>query len=166
MINMKQITVLLADDHAITRKGLRLLLETEGGFDVVGEAADGLQAVKLAQKFRPAVVVMDLSMPKLNGMEAARRILQQASPPKILILSAYDDDAYIEQAISLGAAGYLIKQNSLDILATAITEVHNGGSFYSPSIDKRMHGRKKGDPRQTQRSSRSGNKWKIDVTLT
>ena len=166
MINMKQITVLLADDHAVTRKGLRLLLDNVGGFDVVGEACDGLQAVKLALKLRPDVVVMDLSMPKLNGMEATRQILLQASPPKILIHSAYDDDAYIEQAISMGAAGYLVKQNSLDILATAITEVHNGGSFYSPSIDKRLSGRKKGAPRQTQRSSRSGREWKIDVTLT
>ena len=82
-------------------------------------------------------------MPKLNGMEAARRILQQVTPPKILILSAYDEDAYIEQAISLGVSGYLIKQNSLDILSTAIKEVHKGKSFYSPSIDKRMQSRLK-----------------------
>lgn len=140
---MKQITVLLADDHSVTRKGLRLLLETEDSFEVVGEATDGLQAVKLAQKLRPAIVIMDLSMPKLNGMEAARRILQQVTPPKILILSAYDEDAYIEQAISLGVSGYLIKQNSLDILSTAIKEVHKGKSFYSPSIDKRMQSRLK-----------------------
>ncbi|HCE42760.1 MAG TPA: DNA-binding response regulator [Lentisphaeria bacterium] len=163
---MKQITVLLADDHLVIRKGFRSLLETGGDFKVVGEAANGLQAVELALKLRPAVVVMDLSMPKLNGMEAARRILQQAAPPKVLILSAYDDDAYIEQAISLGASGYLIKQNSLDILSTAITEVYNGGSFYSPSIDKRLRDRQKGAPRQTHRSSRSGRKWKTDIHLT
>ena len=162
---MKQITVLLADDHLVTRKGLRHLLMAGGDFEVVGEASNGLQAVELAQKLRPSVVVMDLSMPKLNGMEAARRILQQVAPPKILILSAYDDDAYVEQAIALGMSGYLLKQNSLDILTTAITEVHNGGSFYSPSIDKRLLDRQKKAPGQAHRQSRSVRKWKIDVPL-
>ncbi|HBC89163.1 MAG TPA: DNA-binding response regulator [Lentisphaeria bacterium] len=162
---MKQITVLLADDHLITRRGIRTILEAGGDFEVVGEAANGLQAVELARKLRPSVVVMDLSMPKLNGMEAARRILQQIAPPKILILSAYDDDAYVEQAIALGMSGYLLKQNSLDILTTAITEVHNGGDFFNPSIDKRLRGRKKEARGQTYRSTHTGRKWKIDVPL-
>lgn len=134
---MKKITILLADDQAIIRKELKALLKAVGGFDVVGEAANGLQAVELARKLRPDVIVMDLSMPKLNGMEASRRILQQVSPPKILILSVYDDDAYVEQAIIIGVAGYLVKQNSADFLPTAIMEIWKGKSFYSPSIDKR-----------------------------
>ena len=124
---MKSITVLLADDHAIVRQGLRALLEIEGGFDVVGEAANGLQAVELALKLRPAVVVMDLAMPQLNGLEATRRIFQQlVPPPKVLILSAHSDHAYVEQVAALGAAGavgYLVKQTSAHLLANAIREI-------------------------------------------
>lgn len=160
---MKKITVVLADDHVVVREGLRALLEIEGGFDVLGEASNGLEAVELTQKFHPDVVVLDLAMPKLNGMEGARRILQQITPPpKVLILSAHADEAYIKQVLSIGVQGYLIKQTSANILSKAIREIHKGNFFYSPSINKRMR-----DNRETPgQISRARRKIKIDTYLT
>lgn len=135
----KRITVLLADDHAIVREGLRALLELEGGIDVVGEAANGREAVDLARELHPAVAVLDIAMPLLNGLEAARRILQEVEPPpKLLILSAHGDDAYIEQVAALGVVGYLVKQTSAHALATAVKEVNAGRLFFSPSIANRL----------------------------
>ena len=109
---MKRITVLLAEDHEIVREGLRTLLQAEGDIAVVGEAETGRRAVALARKLRPAVVVMDIAMPRLNGLEATRQILKAVPATKVLILSAHSDDAYVEQVIAMGAAGYLIKQTS------------------------------------------------------
>ena len=153
---MKQITVVLADDHAIVREGLRALLEKEGGFDVVGEAANGLEAVELARELHPAAIVLDLAMPQLNGLEAARRILQEVvPPPKVLILSAHADDAYIEQVAALGVMGYLIKQTSAHILAKAIREVCSGKAFYSPSIAKRLGGQQPEAPWQRGRGRKA-----------
>jgi two-component system, NarL family, nitrate/nitrite response regulator NarL len=136
---MKQITVLLAEDHEIVREGLRALLEHENDIKVIGEAQTGRQAVKLAGKLRPDVVVMDIAMPLLNGLEATRQILHAKPDSKILILSAHSDDAYIEQITALGAAGYLIKQTSHDVLSRAIREVQKGNTFFSPSISRRLH---------------------------
>ena len=135
---MKQITVLLADDHMIVREGLRALLEAEGDIAVVGEAETGRQAVQLAKRIRPAVVVMDIAMPVLNGLEATRQILKAVPTMRVLILSAHSDDEYIRQAVLLGAAGYLIKQTSADLLAKAIREVEKGSTFFSPSIARRV----------------------------
>ena len=135
----KHITVLLADDHMIVREGLRAVLEAEGDIEIVGQAQDGRQAVELTEKLLPSVVVMDIAMPRLNGLEATRQILKIAPATRILILSAHSDDAYIEQVIALGAAGYLIKQTSLLILAKAIREACKGNTFFSPSIAKRLH---------------------------
>jgi len=136
---MKRITVLLADDHMIVREGLRALLEAEGDIEVVGEAQTGRQAIQLAKRLRPSVVVMDIAMPLLNGLEATRRILKAVSNTRVLILSAHGDDEYIRQAIMLGAAGYLIKQTSADLLSRAIREVQKGNTFFSPSIANRLH---------------------------
>ena len=136
---MKQITVLLAEDHMIVREGLRALLEAESDFAVVGEAQTGRQAVQLTKRLRPAVVVMDIAMPLLNGLEATRQILRVVPATRVLILSAHSDDEYIRQVILLGAAGYLIKQTSADLLAKAIREVERGNSFFSPSIAHRVH---------------------------
>jgi DNA-binding NarL/FixJ family response regulator len=136
---MKQITVLLAEDHMIVREGLRALLEAEGDIAVVGEAETGRQAVLLARRLRPAVVVMDIAMPLLNGLEATRRIRKVVPTTRVLILSAHSDDEYIRQVILLGAAGYLIKQSSADLLSKAIREVERGNTFFSPSIARRMH---------------------------
>lgn len=144
---MKPITVLLAEDHMIVREGLRSLLQTEADIAVVGEAQTGREAVDLARKLRPAVVVMDIAMPLLNGLEATRQILKAVPTTKVLILSAHSDDAYVEQVIALGAAGYLIKQTSLEVLSKAIREAHKGNRFFSPSIARRLrnHDRKSPD---------------------
>ena len=136
---MKRITVLLAEDHMIVREGLRTLLEAEGDIDVIGEAQTGRQAVQLTKRLRPAVVVMDIAMPLLNGLEATRRIMKAVPATRVLILSAHGDDGYLRQVALLGAAGYLIKQTSADILARAIREVQKGNTFFSPSIADRVH---------------------------
>ena len=131
---MNRITILLAEDHEIVRQGLRKLLEAEGDLEVVGEAETGRQAVALTKKLRPAVVVMDIAMPLLNGLEATRQIRLAVPDTKVLILSAHSDAAYVEQVATLGAAGYLIKQTSADLLSQAIREVARGNSFFSPTI--------------------------------
>jgi len=135
---MKRITVLLAEDHMIVREGLRALLGAEGDIEVVGEARTGRQAVQLTKKLRPAVVVMDIAMPQLNGLEATQRILKAVPATRVLILSAHGDDGYLRRVVALGAAGYLIKQTSANLLARAIREVHKGNTFFSPSIAKRL----------------------------
>jgi DNA-binding NarL/FixJ family response regulator len=157
---MTKITVLLADDHTLVREGLRAILELADDFNVVGEAANGLEAVEMAGTLCPAVVVLDIAMPRLNGIEAARRIIQQSAiPPKVLILSAYADDTHIKDVISLGVSGYLIKQTSARILAQTIREIHAGKTVYSPSIAERM------DDRPAPRSQNCRDKkGKVDKT--
>jgi DNA-binding NarL/FixJ family response regulator len=135
---MKKITVLLAEDHTIVREGFRKMLELENDFQIVGEAPDGRQAVVLTQKLGPAVVLMDIAMPLLNGLEAARQILKICPATKILMLSAYSDDAYVNNAIESGAAGFLLKQSSAHDVCRAIREVHQGKIFFSPAIGKRL----------------------------
>src|SRR5581483_617971 len=123
---MKQITVLLAEDHRIVREGFHCLLKHEADIEVVGEAQTGRQAVQLTRKLRPSVVVMDIAMPLLNGLEATRQIRKNFPDTKVLILSAHSDDAYVEQATVLGAAGFLLKQTSSHELGTAIRAIHEG----------------------------------------
>lgn len=144
---MTPITVLLAEDHAIVREGLRSLLDAEPDIEVVGEAQTGREAVQRAKELLPAVIVMDIAMPLLNGLEATRQILKALPATKILILSAHSDDAYVEQVIGLGAAGYLIKQNSALALSKAIREARKGNMFFSPSIAKRLRERERTSPR-------------------
>ncbi len=136
---MNRITVLLAEDHMIVREGLRALLKLEDDIEVVGEAENGRQAVELTRKMCPAVVVMDIAMPLLNGLEATRQILHAAPATRVLVLSAHSDDAYVERAMSLGAAGYLIKQTAAHVLPKAIREVHSGKLFFSPAVSRRYH---------------------------
>jgi DNA-binding NarL/FixJ family response regulator len=148
--SLNTITVLLVEDHVVVRQGLRSLLEFEKDITVVGEAANGRQALKMAMHLRPKVIVMDIAMPMLNGLEAARQLPAIAPDSKVLVLSAHSDDAYVEQVIALGAKGYLVKQISFQMLAKAIREVHKGRMFFSPSIaehfrntDKTKSGRDK-----------------------
>lgn len=137
------IRVLIADDHTVVREGLRLLLEAEQDIEVVGEAATGRKAVELTQKLHPDVVVMDIAMPQMNGLEATRQICKATPDVKVLILSAHSDDAYVENVASSGSAGYLIKQTSAHCLSAAIRAVKGGKGFYSPVIAKRLHKRRK-----------------------
>jgi DNA-binding NarL/FixJ family response regulator len=134
---MTPISVLLAEDHLIVREGLRALLKQESDIEIIGEAENGRQAVTLASELTPDVVVMDIAMPLLNGLEATRQILHASPAMKVLVLSAHSDDAYVEQVMALGAAGYLIKQTAAHALPEAIRQVHKGKTFFSPIISKR-----------------------------
>jgi DNA-binding NarL/FixJ family response regulator len=135
---MKKITILLAEDHTIVREGFRKMLEIEDDLEVVGEAQDGRQAIALAKKLRPAVVLMDIAMPQLNGLEATRQILKAFPATKVLMLSAHSDDAYVKNATESGAVGFLLKQTSAHDVCRAIREVHAGKTFFSPSVSKRL----------------------------
>ncbi|MES2466114.1 MAG: response regulator transcription factor [Verrucomicrobiota bacterium] len=143
---MKPITVLLAEDHMIVREGLRALLKLETDIKIVGEAENGRQAVALVGQLGPDVVVMDIAMPLLNGLEATRQILQTAPSTKVLMLSAHSDDAYVEQVMALGASGYLIKQTAAHVLPEAIREIQQGRTFFSPSISRRIRNHERKTP--------------------
>ncbi|MDB6165761.1 MAG: Two component transcriptional regulator, LuxR family [Lacunisphaera sp.] len=138
MTTAKKITVLLAEDHAIVRQGLCALLTADGSFDLVGEARTGREAVELARTLRPAVILMDIAMPVLNGLEATKQILAANAAARILILSAHSDDEYIERMSAAGVAGFLEKQTSAEVLTKAIREVAKGNQYFSPSIAKRL----------------------------
>ena len=137
---MKRITVLLAEDHHLVREGIRSLLKHDSDIQVVGEAETGRQAVQLTRKLRPDVVVMDIAMPLLNGLEATRQICKAFPETKVLVLSAHSDDGYAEQVIEFGAAGFLLKQTSSHELASAIRQVQKGNTFFSPIIAKFVRG--------------------------
>jgi len=134
----KAITVLLADDHMLVRQGLRALLETEEGIQVVGEAATGRQAVQMARNLLPDVVVMDIAMPLLNGLEATRQICKELPSAKVVILSSHSDDEYVFQLAQAGAIGYLVKQTAATELIKAIREAQRGNAYFSPAISRRM----------------------------
>ncbi|MEQ1840382.1 MAG: response regulator transcription factor, partial [Verrucomicrobiales bacterium] len=155
---MSIIKVILAEDHVIVREGLKVLIGLEKDMEVIAEASDGHEAVELAAKLKPDVVVMDIAMPVLNGLEATRQIHRHSPEAKVIILSAHSDDAYVKQALAFGASGYLIKQMAANILARAIREVHRGTPCFSPSIFRRLvHHRNKaranGDPQPKPEAS-------------
>jgi len=135
---MKKITVLLADDHTVVRQGLRVLLEAEADIKVVAEAENGRQAIQLTKQHQPDVVVLDVAMPLLNGLEATRQIIRDVPGSKELILSSYSDDEYVQQLVAEGATGYLIKQTAANDLLKAIREAQKGHAFFSPSISRRL----------------------------
>lgn len=135
---MSHISVLLVDDHNIVRQGLKALLTAEGDINVVAEAQSGREAVQLASRLYPEVVIMDLAMPLLNGWEATRQIAKAVPSAKIIVLSTYDTDEHIQQAIAAGAAAYLVKQTAAGDLVKAIREVKKGNAFFSPAIAQRL----------------------------
>ena len=135
---MKKITVLLADDHIVVRQGLRILLEAEEEIKVIGEADNGRETVQMTKKLKPDVVVLDVAMPVMNGLEATRQIAREVPGTKILVLSSYSDEEYVQQLIEEGAIGYLVKQTAADDLLKAIREAVKGNAFFSPSISKRL----------------------------
>src|SRR5437763_5281419 len=136
--NCNKIRVLLADDHAVVREGLRALLSATPDIEVVGEADTGRLAVQLAQKLQPDVVVMDVVMPQLNGVEATRQIIRDAPTSRVLVLSSYSDDDKVAQLIEHGATGYLVKQAATNDLVKAIREARKGNAFFSPCISRRL----------------------------
>ena len=138
---MKRISVLLADNNRIVRRELRTMLEHEEELVVVGEASNGRQAVAMVKKLRPALVLMDVAMPLVNGLLATRQILKAAPATKVLMLSAHKDEVYVEEAMKSGAMGYLVEQTCAGSVCLAIREVAKGNSFFSPSIPKRLHKR-------------------------
>jgi DNA-binding NarL/FixJ family response regulator len=135
---MKKIRVLLADDHAVVRQGLRALLEAEDDFVVIAEAENGRQAVAQTKKHLPDVVVMDVAMPGLNGLEATRQIVRNVPSAKVLVLTSYGDDDYVAQLLEAGAIGYLVKRTAAADLLKAIRQVQRGNEFFSPEIARRL----------------------------
>ncbi len=135
---MKQIRILLADDHTIMRNGLRLLLERQPGFQVIGEAADGRETVEMTETLRPDVVVLDIAMPNLNGIEAARQIAAKLPGIAVVILSMHSDESYVLRALKAGARAYLLKDSAESDLISAIKAVTEGKAFFSPAISKML----------------------------
>jgi DNA-binding NarL/FixJ family response regulator len=133
---MKQTRVLLADDHTLIRAGLRLVVDQEPEFTVVGEAADGRQAVALAQSLKPDMVVMDIGMPGLNGIEACRQIRESLPETQVVMLSMHSDEGYVLRALKAGARAYLLKDSAEADLARAIRAASEGKSFFSPAVGK------------------------------
>jgi DNA-binding NarL/FixJ family response regulator len=130
--------VLLADDQALVRKGFRLILELEGDMEVVGEAADGAEALVLIRELEPDVVVMDIRMPEVDGIEATRRLQRAGSAARVLILTTFDLDEYVYEAMRAGAAGFLLKDVPSDQLVAAIRTVEAGEALLSPTLTRRL----------------------------
>jgi two-component system response regulator NreC len=135
---MNRIRVLLAEDHTIVRKGLRSLLDDEIEIEVVGEAEDGQQAIELVQRVQPDVVLMDITMPVLNGLEATRQIKKLFPQVKVVVLTVHSTEEYIFQILRAGASGYVVKQAAVSELVQAIQTVYRGDSFLSPSISRQV----------------------------
>jgi two-component system response regulator NreC len=133
---MQKIRVLLADDHNLIRHGLRLVIEQQPDLIVVGEAGDGREAVSLAASVKPNVAVLDIGMPNLNGIEAAKQITEGESGAAVVILSMYSDESYILRALKAGARGYLLKDSAESDLVRAIRSVAEGKSFFSPTVSR------------------------------
>ena len=126
--------VLLADDHGIVRRGLRTLLETEAGLSVVAEASDGMEALRLAEEHEPDTLIVDIGMPKMNGIEVAARMQKLPRPPAVIILSMHSDESYITRALAAGARAYLLKDATDEDLLPAVRAVAAGKPFFSPAV--------------------------------
>ncbi len=130
----KKINIILADDHEIVRKGLILLLETESDIDVVAEASDGEEAIEVVDQFKPDVAILDIRMPKLNGIQTAKELKLRYPDTGVLMLTMHDDDEYITQSVDCGADGYLLKDTGKEEFVKAIHAVHNGQKYFSGDI--------------------------------
>jgi DNA-binding NarL/FixJ family response regulator len=131
---MKRIRILLADDHAVVRQGFKMILDAEADMEIVGEAANGRQAVDLAEQLRPDVVVMDVAMPELNGIEATRRLASSVPRARVIALSMHKDSVYVREILRAGARGYLLKDSGAADLVAAIHAVASGESYLSPAV--------------------------------
>ena len=135
---METLRVLIADDHAIVRAGIRLLLDSQEGIEIVGEAKDGAEAVAKTRELAPDVVLMDVAMPGLSGLEATREIRQTNPDTRILMLTMHDDEEYFFQAVSLGASGYILKEATPEEVVSAIRIVSRGGVAFHPSLGRKL----------------------------
>ena len=135
---MRKIRVLLADDHGIVRAGIRHLLERQPDMEVVGEAADGREAVHLAEQLDPEIVVMDIGMPNLNGIEATTQIVKRNPATGVIILSMHDDEEYLVRALSAGVKGYLLKDSAQVEMVRAVQSVASGKAFFSPAVAQKL----------------------------
>jgi two-component system response regulator NreC len=133
---MKKMRILLADDHAVTRAGLRLLLERQPNIEVVGEAENGRELVELATALTPDIAVVDIAMPNLNGIEATRQIVAKQPRISVVILSMYSDETYVMRALEAGARAFLLKDSAIADLTGAVEAVSQGKSFFSPKISR------------------------------
>jgi two-component system response regulator NreC len=131
---MKRIRILLADDHAVVRQGFKMILEAQSDMEIVGEAGNGRQAVELADQLKPDVVVMDVAMPELNGIEATRRIGQSAPHARVVALSMHKDSVYVREVLRAGARGYLLKDSGAGDLVSAVRAVARGEGYLSPTV--------------------------------
>ena len=149
MAHVKKTRVLVADDHTIVRQGLRAILESEPDIEVVGEAADGIEAVKKAAALSPDVVVMDVSMPRLNGLEATSRIVRESSKTQVVALTMHSSEEYVYSCLKAGAKGYLLKESASSDLVQAIRVVRAGGTYLHPSVSVQVVSEylKRPDPR-------------------
>ena len=134
---MATTTIVLADDHTMIRHGLRSLLEAEADFSIVGEAADGLEVLELVQRIRPDILVLDLIMPGLNGLEVVRRISKESPKTRVVILSMHANESWVLEALRNGAAAYVLKDSTAADLVNAVRLVTNGGRYLSPPISER-----------------------------
>jgi len=157
---VKKISVLLAEDHTIVREGFHRMLDMEDDLQVVGEAKTGREAVAMFTKLRPDVVLMDIAMPLLNGLEATRQIVLAHADARIVMLSAHSDDAYVDDAAAAGARGFLLKQTSSHVVVEAIREVMQGKTYFCNEISKRMKGR------DVQEAPKAGSRKSRHSTLT
>jgi DNA-binding NarL/FixJ family response regulator len=159
---MNRTTILLVDDHRVLRQGFRALLSTEPGLEIVGEAEDGIQAVALAQKLQPDIVVMDISMPHLDGVEATRRIIRASPRTKVVVLSSFSSDKLVDELTAAGAVGYFLKHTAAPDFIKALREARQGNICFGPSIAKRLVDHYRLAIRRDGRSLRK----KISDTLT
>jgi len=135
---MEKIKVVIADDHTILRQGIKALLDNQAGIEVIGEAKDGREALTLIERLLPDVILMDIAMPGLNGLEATRRIKKKFPGIKVLVLTMYTNEEYVFQILQAGANGYLVKETAFQDLISAIKAVHRDEAFMSPSISKKV----------------------------
>ena len=147
--NIRRVRVLVADDHVVVRKGLRALFEAQSAWDVVAEARDGREAIEMAESFHPDLIILDITMPQLNGLDAIPRILKASPSSHVLVLSMHDEEELIQRTLRSGANGYVLKSDAEQRLLTAAEAVMSGRRFVSPSVTRVVLNRPQGDRAHT-----------------